>query len=285
MAAPGALGIIAGGGRLPVVLAEHARSAGLNYAVIRLAGMADPDLALHPGVEIPMAALGAMIKAARDAGCDRLVLAGIVARPDFAKLRPDWRGMQALPRVLKAAQGGDDALLRAVAAELEREGFSIIGAESVLAELRAPAGPLGGHEPTPENMTDIEKARRVVAALGALDVGQGTVVCGGLVLAVEAQEGTDQMLARVAALPAEIRGTAAARRGVLLKAPKPIQERRVDLPTIGLRTIEEAVRAGLAGVAMEAGGCLVLERERAVAAADAAGMFLYGFDPTEPVSG
>lgn len=276
--APGALGIIAGGGRLPVALAEHARGAGFPYYVLRLKGMASPELAAHPGEELRLDALGGMIKAARAAGCDRLVLAGIVPRPDFTKLRPDWRGVQALPRVLKAARSGDDALLRAVAAELEREGFAIVGADSVLDDLRAPRGALGRVSPSADDLADIAKARAIVTALGPFDVGQGAVVCAGLALAVEAQEGTDLMLRRVAALPSDIRGEPSARRGVLVKAPKPGQERRIDLPTIGLTTVEEAARAGLAGIAVEAGGCLVMERDKAIAAADAAGLFLFGFD-------
>lgn len=284
-AGAGALGIIAGGGRLPVALADHARSAGFPYFVIRLKGMAEPELTAHPGVELRIDALGGLIKAARGAGCDRLVLAGIVPRPDFAKLRPDWRGVQALPRVLKAARSGDDALLRAVAAELEREGFAIVGAESVLDELRAPRGALGRFSPSGDDLADVAKARAIIAALGPFDVGQGAVVCAGLALAVEAQEGTDLMLQRVAALPEDIRGAPLARRGVLVKTPKPRQERRIDLPTIGVKTVEEAARAGLAGIAVEAGGTLVMERDKAVAAADAAGMFLFGFDPAEPSPG
>ena len=282
---PGTLGIVAGGGRLPIALADHARGAGVPYFVIRLQGMADPELAGHPGREVRIDHLGAMIRAARKAGCDRLVLAGVVPRPDFAKLRPDLRGLQALPRVLKAARSGDDALLRAVAAELEREGFAMVGAETVLRELEAPGGVMGAVAPSPEDMEDIAKARAVVEALGPFDVGQGAVVCHGLGLAVEGQEGTDAMLTRVAALPPEVRGHAGARRGVLVKRPKPGQERRIDLPTIGERTVALATEAGLAGVAVEAGGALVMDRARTLAAADAAGLFLFGFDAGEPSPG
>lgn len=278
MGVQGVLGIIAGGGRLPIALAEHARGAGWPYYVIRLKDMADPGLRKHPGQEVRIDRLGAMIRAARGAGCDRLVLAGIVPRPDFTKLRPDLRGLQALPRVLKAARSGDDALLRAVAAELEREGFAVVGADAVLMQLQAPGGVMGAAAPSHDDLEDIAKARALIEALGPFDVGQGAVVCHGLALAVEGQEGTDAMLQRVAVLPVEIRGHAGARRGVLVKRPKPGQERRVDLPTIGERTVVLAAEAGLAGVAVEAGGALVMDLERTIAAADAAGLFLFGFD-------
>src|SRR5262249_25890747 len=125
-------------------------------------------------------------------------------------------------------------------------------------------------------LADAAKAMDVAQAIGQLDVGQGAVVCDGLVLAVEAQEGTDAMLARVAELPQEIRGSAEARRGVLAKTPKPIQERRVDLPTTGVQTLERAAAAGLAGVAGEAGAMVVLDREAVTEAADRLGLFVWG---------
>ena len=124
-------------------------------------------------------------------------------------------------------------------------------------------------------------AAKVAHAAGAFDVGQGVVVCDGLVLAVEAQEGTDAMLRRVAELPETVRGSPQSRRGVLLKRPKPIQERRIDLPTIGVRTIEGAIAAGLAGVAVEADGALAVGRADVVAAANRAGLFVYGFTRAE----
>ena len=129
----------------------------------------------------------------------------------------------------------------------------------------------------------MEKALHVTAQLGLLDVGQGAVVCDGLVLAVEAQEGTDRMLARVADLSTDIRGTKASRRGVLVKRAKPHQERRVDLPTIGMRTIEGAAKAGLAGVVVEAGGALIIDKPSVIAGCQEAGMFLIGIEVT-PVS-
>ena len=130
-------------------------------------------------------------------------------------------------------------------------------------------------------MRDLVQAARVAGAIGALDIGQGAVVCDGLVLAVEAQEGTDAMLQRVALLPASVRGAPDARRGVLVKRPKPIQERRIDLPVIGLQTLEAAAAASLAGIAVEAHGALVARRADLVAAADAAGLFVYGFTRAE----
>lgn len=271
------LGVIAGGGALPVAIAHHCAEQGLAYFIARVAPFADARLEAHPGVTLPLGEVGARIAALKDADCDAITMIGVVTRPDFSNFPIDARGAEVLPHLLAAARAGDDALLRALVAVFEAEGFRVVGAEEALAALLAPAGPLGAYAPGANHLPDLAKAARVAAAIGALDIGQGAVVCDGLVLAVEAQEGTDAMLARVAALPENIRGAGNKRRGVLVKRPKPQQERRVDLPVIGLATVENAAAAGLAGVAVEAGGALVMERAAMIARADALGLFVYGF--------
>ncbi len=158
----------------------------------------------------------------------------------------------------------------------EREGFIVVGADDVLGALLATRGVLGATAPNDEALADIKQASAVIAALGRLDVGQGAIVCAGLVLAVEAQEGTDNMITRVAAMRRAIRGAPDARRGVLVKTAQAAQERRIDLPVIGVRTIELASEAGLAGVAIETGGALIIDRDAVVERADALGMFVYG---------
>lgn len=273
------LGIVAGGGDLPVRIAQACAAQGRDYFVSRIAGLTDGALSAAPGEAHGLGQVGGRIKALKAAGCDAVVFAGLVKRPDFGALKLDPGGAMLLPKVLAAAKRGDDALLRVLVETFEREGFAVIGAEEALGDLAGPAGPLGAHAPDEAARDDIAKAAEIAAAIGRYDIGQGCVVCDGLVLAVEAQEGTDAMLARVAQLPAEIRGQPQARRGVLVKRPKPIQERRIDLPTIGPATIENAAAAGLAGVAYEAGGALLVDREAIAARADALGLFVFGFTP------
>lgn len=270
------LGLIAGGGGLPLALADHCQRTGRPYCVIRLKGFAEPTLGRHPGEEAGIAEIGRIVRIARAADCEALCFAGIVRRPDFAALKPDVRGLAWMPGAILAARKGDDALLRFLMSGFEKEGFAIEGAHEVMGELMLPQGPLGAHAPGEAHAGDIAKAIETARAVGALDIGQGAVVCDGLVLAVEAQEGTDAMLRRVAELPASLRGAPDGRRGVLAKVPKPIQEERVDLPTIGVATIERAAQAGLAGVVGVAGKMLVLDREAVVAAADAARVFIAG---------
>lgn len=275
------LGLIAGGGDLPVEIARSCAETGRPLHVIRLRGMADPSLGDLPGDDVGIAQLGLCIRSLKTAGCSVVCFAGNVARPDFASLKPDARGLMALPGLIAAGRRGDDSLLRALLGEFEREGFEIEGAEAAAGRLRLPAGPLGKVTPPAAIMPDIERALTVAREIGRLDIGQGAVVCEGLVLAVEAQEGTDQMLARVAQLPRAVRGEPGVPRGVLAKAPKPIQEVRVDLPTIGLATIERVWQAGLAGIAGEAGRLLVLERDAVIARADALGLFIIGLEAPE----
>lgn len=273
------LGLIAGGGNLPVEIAQHCERAGRPFFIVRLKGFSGPDIARYPGADIGLAELGKCFKALKRAGCKAVTLVGTVDRPDFKSLAPDLRGLMALPGVIAAARKGDDALLRQLLGEFEKEGFAVEGAHEVMGDLTISAGPLGRISPTPDQMADVERALQVARAIGELDVGQGAVVCEGLVLAVEAQEGTDAMLRRVAELPRNIRGTTEALRGVLAKAPKPIQETRIDLPTIGLNTIQRAAQAGLAGVAGEVGRLLVLDREAVIELADELGLFIVGVEP------
>lgn len=272
------LGLIAGGGSLPVEIAEHCQRSGRPLFVIRLKGFAGDGLSPYAGAEVGLAELGKCLKALRRAKCEAICLAGQVARPDFATLMPDLRGLVIVPGAIAAARKGDDALLRFLVHEFEKEGFAVEGAHEVMNDLSLPAGLLGAVAPTADHSSDIVKALDAARAIGRLDAGQAAVVCRGLVLALEAAEGTDALLARVAELPEALRGKAGTPQGVLAKAPKPTQETRVDLPTIGPATVEAVARAGLAGIVGEAGRLLVLDRESVIRLADELGVFILGVD-------
>jgi DUF1009 family protein len=277
------LGLIAGGGTLPVEIAAHCEQAGRPFFIVRLKGFAGPELADYPGADIGLGEVGRCIKALKRAGCQSVCLVGNVSRPDFKNLKLDFRGMSIIPAVIKAARSGDDALLRVVLGEFAKEGFVIEGAHEANTDLTLGVGPLGKVTPLPEHQADITRALHVAREIGRLDIGQGAVVCDGLVLAVEAQEGTDAMLRRVAhEIPTAVRGQPGAYRGVLAKAPKPIQETKVDLPTIGVATVQRAAAAGLAGIVGEVGHLLVLDREQVIDLADDLGLFILGVEPQTP---
>jgi DUF1009 family protein len=273
------LGLIAGGGALPIELATLRQAAGQPAYVIRLRGFADPALQAFDGAEVGIAELGRCFDLLKRAACDQVCMAGQVNRPDFAALKPDFRGLTALPGAITAARQGDDALLRYLLRQFEAEGFTVIGAHQVTGGLLLDLGATGAHRPDAQAQADLGQAMQVASAIGALDIGQAVVVAGGLVLAVEAQEGTDALLRRCAELPVAIRGEPGRRLGVLVKRPKPIQERRMDLPVIGVDTVERAAAAGLAGIAGEAGGLLVLNKPQVIATADQLGLFLFGLEP------
>lgn len=272
------LGIIAGGGGLPAEIAERCRRTGRPYFVVRLKGFADDGTVGHPSAEIGIAELGKVFKALRAEHCDAVCFVGTVARPNFSKLKPDLRGAAALPSIIAAARKGDDALLRAVLDEFNKEGFVIEGAHEAAESMTLPLGRLGSISPGEAHTEDIQRALIAARAIGRLDIGQGAVVCDGLVLAVEAQEGTDAMLRRVRDLPEAIRGAPGRARGVLAKAPKPIQHADVDLPTIGVATVRGAAQAGLAGIVGEAGRLLVVDREETLAMANDLGLFILGVE-------
>ncbi len=273
------LGLIAGLGDLPVQVYQAAKDDGRPVHVVRIAGFEEPALADAGGDTVGAGEIGKLLKSLKGAGCKDVVFAGIVKRPAFDKLRLDMRGARLLPKVLAAAKKGDDALLRVIVDMLDDEGFTVRGAEEATASLLASQGLIGGSAPTQQDMSDLSKAAKVAGVMGDLDIGQGCIVCDGLVLAVEAQEGTDQMLQRCASLPVELRGTADQRRGVLVKRAKPGQDRRIDLPTAGVSTIEGVAAAGLSGLAVEAGGALLLDRKSMIERAADLGVFIYGFDP------
>ncbi len=263
------LGLIAGGGGLPGEIADACARAGRPVFVIRLKGSADADLSQFAGEDVGLAELGRCFKALRRAGCERVCFAGRVVRPDFSALMPDLAGLRHLPAVAAAARGGDDALLRAVLRVFESEGFQVEGVGEAAADLTLAAGPLGRIAPSAGDEADMRAALEGALHIGASDRGQAAVARNGIVTATEDQAGTDALLIRVASAPG---GPG----GVLAKAPKPGQDLRVDLPTIGLATIERAAEAGLSGVIGPAGAVLVVGREAVREAADRLGLFVFG---------
>ncbi len=260
-------------------MADAARAAGRPVFLVALEGYAEPaTFAGHPHHPARLGAAGRIMALLRANHCQDIVLIGPVRRPHVLHLRPDAEGARLLARIGRAAFAGDDGFLAAIVRVLGEEGFRVLGAHEILTDAVGPRGLLTQAAPDADAAADIARAVTVVRALGAVDVGQGCVVQQGIVLAVEAIEGTDAMLARAAGLCRPGPG------GVLVKLVKPGQDRRADLPTIGPRTIDAAAAAGLRGIAFEAGGTLFTDRACCVARADAAGLFLLGLDPHTPES-
>lgn len=271
----GPLGIIAGRGSLPIVIAEAALAADTPVHIVGIRGEAAEDIERFPHTWMKWGEIGKLFNALSQNDCADLVIIGGVNRPDFENVRVDLGAIKTLPFLLSLAKGGDDNLLSRIVGFLEEKGYRVHGAGDILPELLMPKGSLAARKPSAEDKADIAAAFNVVRALGSLDIGQAAVVAKGRVLAVEAAEGTDLMLERCAEIRRGGRsyGTQS---GVLVKAPKPGQEERIDMPTIGPETMRRAAAAGLSGVAVAAHRVLVSDRQRTVEAADAHKLFLVG---------
>jgi DUF1009 family protein len=276
--APVTIGILAGGSMLPIQVAQSIAARGGAVHIVGLVGEAEKAIESFPHTWVKWGEVGGILKAFEVAGCRSLVIIGAVNRPDLANIRLDFGAIRNLPLLLSLKVGGDDSILSTIVRFFESKGLTVLGAHVVAPNLVAPVGPLGRRTPAKDDAKDIAQGTAVVRALGTLDVGQAAVVARGYVLAVEAAEGTDDMLERAARLRQWGEGK---RRGVLVKMSKPGQELRVDLPTIGPKTVELAAKAGLAGIAIEAGRVLIAERAATIAGAEHHGLFIAGI----PVEG
>ena len=267
------IGILAGGGRLPLMIAESVVARGGRVHIVGIEGEADAEIARFPHTWVNWGQIGRMVTTLQAENSGQLVIAGGVRRPDLWKIRPDVGFFTSLPRIVGLMAGGDNSVLTRVVRFFEQKGLAVRGAHEVAPDLLASAGAIGSLALSEQDRSDAGLGFAVRAALGPLDAGQAVAVSRGKVLAVEGAEGTDAMLERVAALPGRQAGV---RDGVLAKGPKPGQELRIDMPAIGPRTVAAAVAAGLAGIAVEQGGVLVLDKADAVRAADAAGLSVEG---------
>jgi len=272
----GTLAILAGGGPFPCYLAESARAAGRRVHIIGFRGEAEEAITEYSHSWVKLGEVGKLFAILKAYECNELVIIGGVSRPDLANVRFDLGAIKILPFLLSLTLGGDDKLLSRIVRYFEEKGYRVSGPGDVAPNLLVGAGKLGAKAPSRDDLADIAMGFDVIAALGQFDIGQAVAVVRGHVLAVEAVEGTDAMLARTSELRQWGARNRSERSGVLVKAPKPQQDRRVDTPTIGPQTVTAAAAAGLAGIAVAAGQVLIAEREATIAAANEHGLFLMG---------
>lgn len=264
------IGLIAGSGQMPLRIIESCRARGIEVYVVGLEPFAnemDFETIAHTMTRLGEA--GKMIKALKAHNCVDIVMAGNIKRPSLKELIPDWEATKIIAR-LAMKRLGDDGLFRAVIEEAERQGFRVRGIEEVVPEMMFHEGVFGRVKPSKEDMADIQRGIAVAKALGQADVGQAVVIQEGIVLAVEAAEGTDMMLSRAAGLKKEGKAP------VMVKIKKPGQDTRTDMPAMGIQTVEQLKKYGMGGIAVEAGGILVIEREEAIKLADEYGLFIIG---------
>jgi DUF1009 family protein len=273
----GPLAIICGGGSFPGAVADAVARRGRRPVMFGIKGWADAAvIERYAHHWIPIGQAGRFFRLAKAENCREVLFIGTVLRPPITQLRLDWQTIKAMPGLFRAYRGGDDKLISGVARIAESGGLRVVGVKDVAPEVFVPEGVLGRHRPSERDRADIARALKVIAALGPFDVGQAAVVAHNNVIAVEAADGTDNMLARIADLRRLGRVTSPPGIGVLVKAPKSGQDRRFDLPSIGPRTVENAARAGLAGLAVAAGSTMIAEPDQVIADADREGIFLIG---------
>lgn len=273
------LAIICGGGTIPPIVAAAVAASGRGVVVFALRGWADPAfVATYPHHWIALGQAGRFLRLVHAEGCRDVVLIGALLRPALRDIRLDWATVRMMPQILRLFRGGDDHLLSGVGRVLEAHGLRLLGAHEVAPGILVPPGTMTRRIPTADDRADIARALAVLDALGPLDVGQAVVVIDGYVAAVEAAEGTDAVLARVA----ELRRTGRLRNkpgaGVLVKAPKRGQDLRFDLPSIGPRTVHGVAEAGLAGLAIVAGRAVIADPGETVRLADRLGVFAVGIE-------
>jgi UDP-2,3-diacylglucosamine hydrolase len=274
------IGIICGGGSIPFAVARAVKARGREVMMFPVRGFADPAVEKFPHRWMHLGAIGKLIAAMREAGCRDVVMIGSLVRPRPWDVRFDFTTAMLVPRLLPLFRGGDDRLLKGVAKILEERGFRLVGAHEVAPVIVMPAGPAGKHRPGKADQDDIRFGFSLLRAIGPFDVGQAAAIANLHTLAVEAAEGTAAMLARLADMRKNGRLKLPPRAGVVVKAPKPGQDRRFDLPAIGPDTVAQAKAAGLAGIAVEAGSTVVADAPALVRAADKAGIFVVGVRPS-----
>jgi DUF1009 family protein len=285
-AAPGPLAIICGAGKFPFAVADAVTRRGRRVVLFPFVGWVDPvEVKRYPHHWVHLAQVGRICRLARQEGCRDLVFIGALTRPPIRKLRIDLTTLRLLPRIIAAYRGGDNHLLSILGLLADEFGFRMLGAHEVAPEILVPEGQLGRHPPSERDHADIAVGQALLAAMGPFDVGQAVVVAANRVIAVEAAEGTDRMLARIAELRRAGKLHFPDRSGVMVKAPKPTQDRRVDLPSVGAQTVAAVAAAGLAGLAVEGKGAITADLSEMIRAADDAGLFIVGIPPAAPGSG
>ena len=265
----GKLGIIAGGGRLPHLLIDECKHNKIDFFILAIDGSADKSEFGKHAENFNIAKIGGALKLLKQQEVTDVVFAGTVKRPALTKLRPDMEGVKVLAKILKKNSLGDDSILKMIIEHIEQSGFNVIGAHEVAKGLLSEKGSMTKKKPGRDEVSDIEYGANLAFASGVLDIGQAFAVKEKRVVALEAAEGTDEMIKRAGKLCED---------AILIKVKKPGQEVRADLPTIGVETVKLASEENFAGIAVEAGGCLIIDKEKTYAAANKAGLFIFGFE-------
>lgn len=264
------LAIISGAGDLPRLLAEYCHATKSPYYVVVFEGSNLEWISQHPVIKAKFEQPGKLFEELKTANCTRTVFAGAMQRPKLNPEAFDGEGLKLASILLSSGKSGDDVTLRAITKFFEDAGFSVLGAHDIQPDILPPVGVLTKAQPTDTDVDDTQRAESIVEMLGRADVGQAVVVAQGICLGLESIQGTDVMLTFVATTRANF-----GHRGILLKAPKPQQDLRVDLPAIGPNTVRMIAKADLAGIVVPHGGVMILNQAECIAEANRLNVFIW----------
>lgn len=274
------IGIIAGGGQLPHLLVKNLKEKNTPFHIIALKGFTADWIIEHAHTVVGLGQVGKLFKTLTTNNCENVVFAGHVSRPRLTSLLFDWTGLRTIITVVPLLKSGDNTLFKGIAKIFEDHGFRINRVQDYMDNYLAPKGILGKCKPSNQHYKDIRKGKTIIETISHLDIGQAVVIESGICQAIEAAPGTDNMLSNLANTKKKHRPVFGKEGGVMYKAPKKDQDMRLDIPTIGIQTVEHAYRAGLAGIAIKANEVFILELEQTILKADSYKMFIYGVDHT-----
>jgi hypothetical protein len=264
------IALFAGKGDLPKTLIRVFQKQTRPFVILAFKGQTEASLIQDlPHLWIHYGEIGKAMDYIQKNHVQEIVMAGAMSRPAMTEIRPDWEGVKWLAKIGSKALG-DDNLLKLIIRMIEEKGYKVVGPDEILADILAPEGNLTEQEPDEQAWRDIGRGVEILCALSPVDVGQAVVIQEGLVLGVEAIEGTDGLIERTSVLHRPGLG------GILVKIAKPQQEQRVDLPTIGLETIQKALASGLRGIAVEARRTFFLNQSEALKLANEKHFFIVG---------
>jgi DUF1009 family protein len=272
------LAILCGGGDFPIQVAQAAIEGGRDPVLVGIVGATDRGIEAFPHFWVHMGEVGKLFRSLKERDIAEIAIVGAMTRPELADLRLDWGALKRAAGLAALFRGGDNHLLVGIARFFEKEGVEVVGVHRIAPQLLVLPGALGARKPSAQALADAKQGGALIGALSPFDAGQAVVIANGRVLAIEAAEGTDSMLARVADLRASRRLRFNGAAGVLVKAPKRDQDMRLDMPAVGLKTIEGAKRAELEGIALASGRVLIADAKSFAHAADEAGLFVFGLE-------
>ena len=276
------IAIISGYGSLPAEIARGAQACGRRPFLIGLEGEADHSIEEFDHRYMNLGQFGGLLKLLKEKGISQIVMAGGVhSRPEVLKMKLDWGAFSSIPRVMALLLGGDDTLLSGLIKLFEDHNITVVGAHQVVPKLLSTSGRIAGRKPGHKDLANIELAATACNALGSLDIGQAAIAEAGRVIAIEGVEGTDGLLQRIVELRQSGRLPAVGKNGVLVKLMKTTQDHRVDMPAIGPNTVLEAKKAGLCGIAIDAGKSLILQREETLDLANNNQIYIFGYQSSE----